>query len=440
MPINLRQTRDFLLNHRRWGIVVLLFFTAVMNNVDRQSLSLLAPTLKEVLGFGSIEYSYAVTAFFVAYTLGYIFSGKVLDYIGVRIGLAVALAFWSSANMLHAAAVGWMSLAAFRFLLGLGESFSSPAGVKAVAEWTPMRERGLSMAVFVNGNTVGALVAPPLVAFLTLHFGWRWSFIVTGGAGLVLLAVWLRHYDSPQRHPRLSAEERDYILANRGSSGPAGKTLSMWQLLGHPLCLAFFAMRFLTDPINFFFAFWLPDYLQQERGFSLALVGLVAWLPYLAADVGGPSGGAMSDWLVRRGWPAAKARLGLMLLSTCLSPLAVLAVHTHVTWLMIALIAVVLAAQASWMCNQLTLISESVNRENLATLLALSAMGGSLGGIASTLLAGRLISSVGYVPVFTGLGFLHLTAFTIVVLTMRKTGSTLTFPGTVSAPTSDTPV
>jgi len=432
--MNLQSTREFLLSHRRWGIVALLFFTAVMNNMDRQSLSVLAPTLKETLGFGSIEYSYAVTAFFIAYTLGYTFSGKVLDYVGVRMGLALALAFWSSASMLHAAAAGWISLAAFRFLLGLGESFSSPAGVKAVAEWTPMRERGLSMAVFANGNVLGALLAPPVVAFLALHFGWRWAFVGTGAAGLVLLAVWLRHYDSPQRHPRLSSEEREYILANRGSSGPAANGLSMWQLLRHPLCLAFFAMRFLTDPVSFFFAFWFPDYLQHSRGFSLALVGLVAWMPYLAADAGGPGGGALSDWLVRRGWPASKARRAVLLLSACLSPLAVIAVRTDITWLAMVMFALVLAAQASWMCNQLTLVAESVSRENLGTLLSMSAIGGSLGGMVSTLLAGRLIASVGYVPVFTGIGFLHLTAFAILALTVRKTGSTLTLHHSASEP------
>jgi len=438
MALHLRQTWAFLLNHRRWGIVALLFLTAVMNNMDRQSLSVLAPTLKETLGFGSVEYSYAVAAFFVAYTLGYTFSGRVLDYVGVRIGLAVALAFWSSASMLHAAAAGWISLAAFRFLLGLGESFSSPAGVKAVAEWTPMRERGLSMAVFANGNVLGALLAPPVVAFLALHFGWRWAFIGTGAVGLVLLAVWWRFYDSPQRHPRLSSEDRAYILATRGSSAPAAAGRSMWQLLRHPLCVAFFAMRLLTDPVSFFFAFWLPDYLQHSRGFSLAMVGFVAWMPYLAADLGGPGGGALSDWLVRRGWPSSKARCALLLLSACLSPVAFVAVRTELVWLAMALVVVVLASQASWMCNQLTLVSESVGRENLGTLLSLSALGGSIGGMVSTLLAGRLIASVGYVPVFTGLGFLHLTAFAILWLTIRRTGGTLNLVPSSSGARLDT--
>ena len=155
----------------------------------------------------------------------------------------------------------------------------------------------------------------------------------------------------------------------------------MWELLRHPLCLGFFVARFLTDPISYFFTFWLPDYLQHSRGFSLAMIGLVAWLPFLAADVGGPGGGAMSDWLVRRGWQRRKRAATLMLFAACLMPLAV-AVRTD-AWIAIALIAVLLGAQSCWMANQLTLISESVSRENVATLLALSALGGSVGGVIS---------------------------------------------------------
>lgn len=427
-----QSARGYLLNHKRWGIVLLLFFTAVINNLDRQTLSVLAPSLKKSMGFGSVEYSYIVTAFLVAYTIGYTFSGKMLDRFGVRIGLAVALGFWSAMSIFHAAAWGWMSLVVCRFLLGLGESFNSPAGVKAIAEWIPKRERGLSMALFSNGNIVGALIAPPLVAFLALHFGWRWGFAVTGLLGLVLLVVWWRHYYSPEHHPRLLPEEKAFIIEQRGTSDPISNGFSMWQLLRHPLCIGFIAIRFLTDSITFFFAFWFPDYLQNGRGFSLAMVGFVAWIPFLAADVGGPGGGALSDWLIRRGWPSFKARRTLMLISACLSPVAIVAVRTESNWLSVGLIAVMLASQACWMSNQLTLISESINRENLATLLSLTAIGGSLGGIVTTLIAGRLISSVGYVPVFTGIGLLHMTAFVILLLTVRKTGSVVKFTGWAS--------
>ena len=431
---------SFLRTHLRWGVVALLFFTALLNNLDRMVLSVLAPTLKESLSFGDVEYSYVVAAFLAAYALGYTFCGKVLDRVGVKLGMMTALVFWSVAAMGHAAAVGWLSLAAFRFLLGLGESFNSPGGVKAIAEWIPRRERGLCMAVFSNGNVLGSIIAPPLVAFLSLHLGWRWAFGITGGLGLVLWAVWRHVYHSPESHPRLTDEERAVIEADRqagsggGVSQPAdshtsgkrhscrfdGEAPSIFALLRQPKCAGFFVARLLTDPIVYFFTFWLFSYLKTERHFTLAMIGAVGWIPFLASDIGGPGGGALSDWLVRRGWQPRRARLALMLLAACAMPVSIVAVLTPNAWLSIACIALILGSQSCWMANQLTLISESVPRTHAASLLALSALGGSIGGIAANLLAGRAIHAAGYVPVFCTLGFCHLTAFAVLVLTGRK--------------------
>ncbi len=398
----------------------LLFLVALVNNLDRQALSVLAPTLREKLGFGTVEYSYVVSSFLTAYTIGYVFAGGVLDRIGVKLGLALALGFWSLAAMLHAAVTGWVMLAIFRFLLGLGESFNSPAGVKAVAEWVPPRERGLSMAVFSNGNVMGAIIAAPLVSFLALHFGWRWAFLVTGLAGFALLALWWRRYDTPGNHSRITPGEREYIARSLTPAGPPKARLSMWALLSHPICLGFFMARLLTDPLSYFLSFWLPEYLTHGRGFTLATIGLVGWIPYLAADVGGPGGGAISDWLIRRGWRPIRARTTLMLTAACLTPLAAVAVRTDLVWVALALIALMYAAQTCWMANQLALISESVSRENVATLLSLSALGGGIGGIVANLLTGRAVQAVGYVPVFTAFGGLHLVAYGIVVWSFRR--------------------
>jgi ACS family hexuronate transporter-like MFS transporter len=400
-------------------VVGLLFLVAMVNNLDRQALSVLAPTLRERLGFGAIEYSYIVTSFLAAYTLGYAFCGPILDRLGVKLGLALALGFWSLAGIAHATATDWISLAFCRFLLGFGESFNSPAGVKAIAEWIPPRERGLSMAVFSNGNIFGAILAPPLVSFVTLRFGWRWGFIVTGLLGLLLLWAWWRSYHPPDRDPHLSAEERAH-LAQHNPPVAGARKIPMWALLAQPLCLGFVAIRFLTDSTTYFFSFWLPDYFTHARGFTLATIGLVGWVPFLASDIGGPGGGAISDWLIRRGWPRRKARQLMMLTAALLMPLANLAVRTDSAWLAVALIAVLLGAQSCWMANQLTLISESIPRENVASLLALSAFGGSLGGMLSTLGTGRLIAAYGYVPVFTTLSVLHLLAFGVLLLTLRR--------------------
>jgi Sugar phosphate permease len=410
----------FLSEHRRWGIVALLFLFSVVNNLDRQALAVLAPQLKGELGFGPVEYSYIVSAFLIAYSIGYAVCGRIIDRFGVKIVLAAALLFWSLTTMAHSVATSWMALAALRFLLGFGESFNSPSGVKAISEWAPPRERGVSIAIFTNGYVMGAVLAPPLVVFLTTHLGWRWSFVVTGAVGFVLVALWWRNYHSPEAHPRLTDKERKHILESQATRPTfAGSKPTIWQLLRHPLCIGFFIAQLLTDPIAFFLNFWLPDYLHT-RGLTLAMIGLIGWLPFLGADLGGPGGGALSDWLVRKNWKPVNARRTLMLTAACLMLFANVAVRTELLWLSIGLIAVLFAAQSCWKANQLALIAESIPRESVATLVSLSALGGSLGGVLSNLLTGRAIESFGYVPVFTVMSVLPLTAFVSLELMMRR--------------------
>lgn len=407
------------LKQYRWVIVGLLFATAIINNLDRQTLSVLAPTLRETLGISSVEYSYIVSSFLAAYTIGYFFAGTVLDRLGVKIGLGFAIAFWSLANGLHVLATGWIGLVVMRFLLGLGESFNSPAAVKAIAEWVPSRERGLCIAIYNNGFVVGSILAPPLVSFTALQFGWRWSFVVTTILGAVLLYFWWKYYDSPERSVRVSEAERAYILANRPAE-EEGEVPSIWRLMRHPVCAAFIASRFLTDCFSYFFNFWLPDYFQTARGFSLALLGLVGWIPYLLADIGGPVGGAFSDWLVRRGWDPLRARLRLMFLSAAIMPLGIVAVRTDNAWFSLGLLSIMYAAQMCWMVNQLSILSESFPRKAVATVIAATAIGGGIGGILATVLTGRAVASYGYVPVFTAMSVLHVIAYAVVYWTMRQ--------------------
>lgn len=403
----------------RWRIVALLFLLSALNYLDRQTLSVLAPTLRAELGFSSVQYSYVVAAFLGAYTLGYAFCGRIVDRVGVRRAVAIALSVWSLAGMLHGFAGSWIGLAACRVILGFGESFNTPCGTKAIAEWIPRRERGLSMAVFSNGYIVGAILAPPLVSLVALHFGWKWAFLVTGALGFAFLLLWRRVYRSPDTHPALPEAERAYILSERPPTAAAGR-LPLLAALRHPLCLGFLFARLLTDSLSYFFSFWLPAYLESERGFSLAMIGLFGWIPFLAADLGGPGGGALSDWLVRRGWSPVAARRRMLLTAACLMPAALVAVHAPSAWVALGLIAVVLAGQSCWNSNLLTMMVEVFPREHLATYVALASIGGSIGGILSTLLAGELIQFAGYVPVFTGLGFLHLAAFAIILWFMNR--------------------
>ncbi len=402
----------------RWLIVGLLFATAIINNLDRQTLSVLAPTLRETLNISAVEYSYIVSSFLAAYTVGYLFAGTVLDRMGVKLGLALAIGFWSLASGLHVLATGWIGLAVMRFLLGIGESFNTPAAIKAIAEWVPSRERGLSIAIYNNGFVVGSILAPPLVSFIALRFGWHWSFVVTAVLGAVLLFFWTKYYDSPERSPRLSESERAYILANRPAEEGA-EAVSMWRLACHPVCAAFIVSRFLTDCFSYFFNFWLPDYFQTGRGFSLALLGMVGWIPYLLADIGGPVGGAVSDWFVRRGWDPLRARMRVMLFSAAIMPLGIVAVRVENVWVSFGLLSIMYAAQMCWMVNQLSILSESFPRKVVATVIALTAVGGGVGGILATILTGRAVASYGYTPVFTTMGVLHALAYAVVFWAMR---------------------
>jgi len=416
---------NFIQTHKRWLIVVMLAGFGVVNYLDRQALSVLAPTLRKELSISTEQYSYIVSTFLTAYAIGYAVTGRMLDRIGVKLGLALALAFWSFIGMGHAAVIGWLSLASARFLLGLGQAANSPGGMKALAEWIPPRERGLCSAIFSNSNSLGAVLAPPIVAGLALWLGWRWAFLIVGASGFLLLAVWWWFYESPEKHRGLTDAERAHILQHRGQA-PASKPdqpVSYLAILRDPACLGLCAIRFFTDPFAYFLSFWLLDYFQTVRGFSLQTVALLGWIPYLASPLfGGPLGGALGDWMVRRGVEPRVARLRMMFAAACLTPAALIAVRTDLTWVAVAMCFLMVAANSCWSVNKLTLATELVPRSQVASLVSLGGIAGSIGGIVSTLVAGKLIATVGYVPVFTGLGFLHLTAFAILYSLQRRSG------------------
>jgi MFS transporter, ACS family, hexuronate transporter len=405
--------------HRRWLVAGLLFFISTIAFLDRQTLSVLEKTLEEIFGFSAAEYSYIVMGFLIATGLGYLFAGGIVDRFGVRTSFAVALTVWSVAAVAHSLATGWISLLVLRVVLGLGESFYTPAASRVLRDWIPQRERGVCWAVFSTGNFIGAMIAPPLVAWLALHYHWQFSFVITGASGFLLLGVWLWFYHSPERQPWLSAAERTVILQGRGSNAVTQENISIFRLLSQPEVRSFFFTRFLTDPFTFFFLFWLPAYLQTSHGFSLAKTGMMAWIPFLGADLGALTGGAVSDWLIRRGTNARLARRRILFVVACLTPLTLVAVRVGSAPLAVSLITLVMFLQASWNTNLTTLIIESTPPQNVARVVALTLIGGTAGGGLSTLLTGHVIKNLGYIPVFTALGFTHLTAYALMSISLR---------------------
>jgi ACS family hexuronate transporter-like MFS transporter len=414
--------------HRRWLVAGLLFFISTIAFLDRQTLSVLETTLEKILGFSAVEYSYMVIGFLIATGLGYLFAGGMIDRFGVRASFAVALTVWSVAAVAHSLATGWISFLVLRVVLGLGESFYTPAAARVLKDWIPQRERGVCWAVFSTGNFIGAMIAPPLVAWLALHYRWQFSFVFTGASGFALLGVWLWFYHSPERQPSLSAAERTVILHGRGSNVVAQESISNFRLLSQPAVRSFFFTRFLTDPFTFFFLFWLPAYLQTSHGFSLAKTGMMAWIPFLGADLGALTGGAVSDWLVRRGTDPRLARRRILLVVACLTPLTLVAARVGSAPLAVSLITVVMFLQASWNTNLTTLIIESTPPQNIAQVVALTLMGGTVGGGLSTLLTGQVIRNFGYIPVFTALAFIHLTAYSLMSIGVESGHSRLTPP------------
>ena len=390
----------------RWWIVGMVFMLTVINYIDRMTLSVLAPTIRAEFGMSNEAYSRVVTAFLIGYTISQALSGRVLDRIGTRIGFMVFVGIWTIASMLHAFARSVVQLSAFRFMLGVGEAGNWPGAAKVVAEWFPVRERAFGMAIFNSGSTVGAVLAPPVIAWVALTWGWRRAFFIGAGLSALVMVVWYFLFRKPELHPRLSPAERQYILSDQGP--PNEVAPRKWSsLFRHRQLWAVIAGRFFTDPIWWFLISWLPNYLKSERGFTLAMIGLLAWIPFLFADLGNLVGGGASSLLIRRGWSVNTARKTVMVTSVLLVPVGVLAVvTTRLDSIAIAGISLIAFAFQSWIVNLHTIPSDCFPKQDVGSVFGI---GGTSAGIASvifTLLIGWIVDHFSYTPVFIIVGLI----------------------------------
>jgi ACS family hexuronate transporter-like MFS transporter len=413
-------------SHFRWVIAALLFFSTVINYLDRQNLSILARTIQDDLRITDIEYSYVVQAFLLAYTLTYIFAGRFTDRLGTRLSMTCFVVWWAVADMLTSLSRGLMSLGLFRFLLGIGEPGNYTAALKAVSEWFPPRERGLVIGIYTAGATLGATIAPPLIAYLAANFHWRAVFLVTGSLGLLWVIPWLLIYRKPEEHPRVSPEELAYI------KGGAVKELEEappsehpWrEVLSRKETWLLMVGRMITDPVWYFYLFWFPKYLTDARHMTLAEVGRVAWMVYLAADIGCILGGWLSGWFIRRGVAPVNSRLYVMAVAAVLLPLSPF-IYSAQTPLMAVLIASIAAfAHLSWQISLSTVIVDVFPKPLLGTVFGVVAAGSGLGGMLSANLIGRAITSWSYAPVFLVMGFLHPLAFVMLQLVRPRRART----------------
>ncbi|PYS94270.1 MAG: MFS transporter [Acidobacteria bacterium] len=404
----------------RWTICALLFFAATINYIDRQVIGILKPTLKTELGWDEIAYSNIVFWFQAAYALGFIVMGRLMDRLGSRRGFSLAVLFWSLAAMAHSAARSVVTFGMARFALGLGESGNFPASVKTVAEWFPKRERALATGIFNAGTNVGAVVTPLTVPWIVGRWGWRMAFIATGMTGFIWLVAWIALYRKPHEHPRVKQAELDYI----NSDPPEAETKIAWlRLLPHRQTWAFVVAKFMTDPIWWFYLFWIPGFLHDR--YNLPLDRLTSGLPlvviYVMADVGSIFGGWLSSVLIERGWPVGRARKTAMLVcALCVVPI-VLVSQTASMWTAVVLIGLAASAHQGWSANVFTMTSDLFPRRAVGSVVGIGGMAGAVGGMLIAKVVGYVLEWTGsYLPIFIIAGSAYLCALLFVHLLMPR--------------------
>jgi len=402
----------------RWSVCALLFFAATVNYVDRQVIGILKPTLQDLYRWTEIDYSNIVFAFTAAYAIGLLVVGRIMDLLGVRKGFSLAVIVWSIAAMGHALARSVFGFSAARFALGLGESGSFPASIKAVAEWFPKKERALATGIFNSGTNIGALVAPLVVPWLTITYGWQWAFIATGALGFVWIIFWLLSYESPLKQRRLSTAELAYIQ----SDPPEPKARLEWQkLLPHRQTWAFAIGKFMTDPIWWVYLYWVPDFLHKNYGLSLTQIGPPVVTIYLLADIGSIGGGWLSSHLIKRQWSVnASRKLAMLVCAVCVTPI-VFASNTRSLWSAVVLIGLAAAAHQGWSANLFTLVSDMFPRPAVGSVVGIGGMAGAIGGMLIAKVVGYILEWTGsYLPVFIIAGSAYLIALLVIHLVVPR--------------------
>jgi MFS transporter, ACS family, hexuronate transporter len=411
----------------RWYIGALLFLSTVINYIDRQTLNVLGPYLKVQYQWTNSDFAMLIISFRIAYAFGQTASGRLLDRIGTRRGLTLAVAFYSIAAMLTSLATGLRSFAFFRFLLGAGESANWPGATKAVAEWFPKRESGWAVALFDSGSSIGGAIAPFLVLWAYHTFGsWRPAFIITGSLGLIWLILFRWLYRRPEEHPRLSEEESSYILANRAdksTESEAKKRLSYRTLLSLPQTWGIIIGKTLTDPVWFFITDWFAIYLVT-KGFKLedSLLGL--WVPFLAADIGNFAGGGFSSYLIKRGWPAGAARKFVVVICALGMTLLIPTAFTNSFHWIIICFAVSTLAYAALSTMILNLPADIYPTESVASVSGMSGTGAGLGTIVATYLTGLVADHYSFEPILIAASLIPLLAMLAVLTLVRNNRAT----------------
>ncbi|HEY0943793.1 MAG TPA: MFS transporter [Opitutaceae bacterium] len=420
----------------RWWMIGLVMLGSVINYLTRSTLAVAAPTLMTDLHITAQQYSWIVATFQGTIMLQPL-CGYVLDTIGLKRGFAIFATAWSLTSIAHGFANSWQALAALRGLLGLAEGSANPAGMKATAEWFPAKERGLAGGVYNIGASFGSMLAPPLVAWAILSYNWQSAFVITGGLGLVWVALWLWSYQSPDQHPRLSAAERELIVSGQEKHLQAdGSRPSVTKILRQRNFWGIALPRFLADPTWGTLTFWLPLYLTQVRHFDLKQIALFAWMPFLAADFGCLFGGVVSMHLQKRfGMNLLNARRTAFTLGACLMLGVGFVGFVDSPYTAIALISLAGFAHQTLSVTVITMSSDLFRKNEVATVAGMAGTFGNAGLLLSSLAIGALVTTVGYTPFFIALGALDLVGAVLLwtLVRERRVNSTTLNPTTIAA-------
>lgn len=406
----------------RWRICALLFFATTINYLDRQVIGLLKPVLEKDFNWTESDFSNIVMAFQAAYAISLLGFGGIIDRIGTKLGYAISIVLWSIAAMLHAAATGTLSFAVMRALLGLGEAGNFPAAIKTVAEWFPKKERALATGIFNSGANIGAVAAPIIVPLLLNFYGWEMAFIATGAIGFVWLIFWWIYYEVPFKHQQLSKEEFDYIHADKEEKDENQDPVKWGRLFGFRQTWAFFFGKMLTDPIWWFFLFWLPSYFASRFQLDLKKPSLELIVVYTATTVGSIGGGWLSSWLIGKGWPSFRARKFSMLSFALAVVPIMLARYCQDIWQAVALISLAAAAHQAWSANIYSIATDMFPKKAVSSVIGIGGMAGSAGGIFFPWLVGGILDkfkalgdiNAGYNVIFTICGIAYVLAWLII--------------------------
>ncbi|MBS1564414.1 MAG: MFS transporter [Bacteroidetes bacterium] len=371
------------LGQYRWLICTLLFFATTINYLDRQVVGLLKPYLEKELGWTEIDYSRIVQAFTAAYAIGLLLFGRIIDKIGSKLGYTISITLWSIAAMLHAVVKSALGFGIMRSLLGIGESGNFPAAIKTVTEWFPKKERALAIGIFDSGSNIGACVAPILIPWIMGMYGWQEAFIITGALGFIWLILWRLFYEVPAKHKKVSAEELAYINSDQqaGPEAEKAENVSWLRLFGLRQTWAFIIGKFFTDPIWYFFMFWLPSYFSSTFHLDLKKPSLPLVVVYTGATIGAIAGGWLSSYLIKKGWLVYKSRkLTLLLSALCVLPI-IAARYTTDMWTVIILITIAIVGNSAWSANIYAIVSDMLPKKAVSSVIGIGGMAGAIGGV-----------------------------------------------------------